>query len=80
MSEEFGNVQLGHVARMWKRNAYWVLFEDLKERLLGRSTGRAEDFKIYLNGILLRAHRIHAAQDGVMWPAVVSIVPALHVP
>jgi hypothetical protein len=38
---------------MWKRNAYWVLCEDLKERLIGRSTGRAKDIKIELDGVLL---------------------------
>jgi len=34
---------------MWKRNAYWGLFEDLKERPPGRPTGTAEDIKIDLN-------------------------------
>jgi hypothetical protein len=59
-SEEFGNVKLGHVTRMWKRNAYWVLFEDLKGRLLGRPTGRAEDIKIKLDEYYYRAQQFNA--------------------
>jgi len=59
-----GNVKLGHVARIWKRKAYWLLFADLKETPLGRPTGRAEDINTLWTGDADLRLYIATVQDG----------------